>query len=74
MDNNLRDLYDTFLDSGELETIMPGSTGIWEKDKTLFQSIYKNLDESLLDLEIDEDEDGGYWDASYREFLPEDNN
>jgi hypothetical protein len=58
MENNpkLRDLYDTFLDSGELESVLPEATGIWDKDKTLFSSIYSNLDESLLHL-IDEEED-----------------
>lgn len=54
----LRDLYDTFLDSGELKSVLPEASGIWEKDKTLFQSIYSNLDESLLHFN-DEDEDEG---------------
>lgn len=70
MENKLRDLYDTFLDSGELNDVLPEATGIWIKDKTLFEAIYSNLDESILHMEDEEDDEyDGYWDASYREFL-----
>lgn len=57
MENNLRTLYDTFLDSGELTDILPEATGIWEKDKEVFQSIYSNLDTSLLDFSSKDSED-----------------
>lgn len=57
MENNLRTLYDTFLDSGELTDILPEATGIWEKDKEVFQSIYSNLDTSLLDFSSKDPED-----------------
>lgn len=67
MENNtkLRDLYDTFLDSGELISVMPESTGIWEQDKVLFQSIYSNLDESLLHGVDDDEEDDIYIEDDY---------
>lgn len=67
MDNkNLRDIYDTFLDSGELMVVMPEAKGIWEKDRTLFSSIYSNLDESLLHFnEDEEDEDDTYVEDDY---------
>lgn len=60
MENKLRDLYDTFLDSGELNDVLPEATGIWIKDKTLFEGIYSNLDESILHID-DEDEEDVYW-------------
>lgn len=66
MDNkNLRDLYDTFLDSGELMLVMPEAKGIWEKDKTLFISIYSNLDESLLHPNDEEDGEDSYVEDDY---------
>lgn len=70
MDNGLRDLYDTFLDSGELKSVLPEATGIWETDKVLFANIYSGLDGSL---NIEDDEvRPGYWDEASREFLLED--
>lgn len=69
MENKLRDLYDTFLDSGELNDVLPEATGIWIKDKTLFEAIYSNLDESILHIDDEEDEYDGYYDAYDREVL-----
>lgn len=66
----LRDLYDAFLVSKELKTILPEATEVWEKDKVLFESIYFNLDDSILHGDEDEDdENDGYYDAYYREVL-----
>lgn len=44
MDDTRRTLYDTFLDSGELEAILPEATGIWEKDKKEFKKIQDSLE------------------------------
>ena len=70
-DKILRDIYDTILDSGDLNEVMPEATGIWEKDKKKFKIIQENLDKSLEVLndsfdkiEIDEStdmEDELYW-------------
>lgn len=70
-DKVLRDIYDTILDSGDLNEVMPEATGIWEKDKKKFKIIQENLDKSLEVLndsfdkiEIDEStdmEDELYW-------------
>jgi hypothetical protein len=67
MENNtkLRDLYDTFLDSGELKTVLPEATGIWEKDKFLFESIYSNLDDSLLHFDDEDDEEDFFFEEEY---------
>jgi hypothetical protein len=69
MENNpkIRDLYDTFLDSGELLVIMPEATCIWDKDKTLFSSIYSNLDDTLLHINdlYEEDEEDFFFDEDY---------
>lgn len=70
MDNNLRTLYDTFLDSGELLEVFPEATGIWEKDKEVFEGIYSNLDTSLLKFPLslqkeDEEEEDIYWEDDF---------
>lgn len=67
MDNkNLRDIYDTFLDSGELMVVMPEAKGIWDKDKTLFTSIYSNLDESIVHpIDEEDDEEDNYVEDDY---------
>ena len=69
MDNNLRTLYDTFLDSGELIEVFPEAVGIWEKDKDKFEVIYSNLDTSLLQPSLIKDEDGEvediYWEDDF---------
>lgn len=43
----LRDLYDTLLDTGDLQELMPEATGIWDKDKNKFKAIQEDLDKSL---------------------------
>lgn len=69
MDNNLRTLYDTFLDSGELIEVFPEAVGIWEKDKDKFEVIYSNLDTSLLQPSLFKDEDEEvediYWEDDF---------
>ena len=44
----LRDLYDTLLDTGELYEVMPNALGIWEKDKTSFKNIQEEFDDIIL--------------------------
>ena len=68
MGDNLRILYDTFLDSGELFDILPEATGIWLKDKETFEGIYSNLDTSLLETPKDDffkDEEDPYVEDDY---------
>lgn len=43
----LRELYDTLLDTGELFELLPDATGIWDKDKKMFKAIQDQLEESL---------------------------
>lgn len=64
MDNKtLRIIYDTMLDSGDLDEVMPGASGIWEKDKLKFNQIQEDLDKSVMqefseaDLESGNDSD-----------------
>lgn len=51
MDDTRRTLYDTFLDSGELEAILPEATGIWEKDKKQFRKMQEDLEGTLLEAD-----------------------
>ena len=44
----LRDLYDTLLDTGELYEVMPNALGIWEKDKIYFKNIQEEFDDIIL--------------------------
>ena len=66
----LRDLYDTLLDTGELYEVMPNALGIWEKDKTSFKNIQEEFDDIILhsdfnstslinDLSYEDDDDNG---------------
>ena len=66
----LRDLYDTLLDTGELYEVMPNALGIWEKDKTSFKNIQEEFDDILLhsdsldtlftDVNFEEDDDPNF--------------
>ena len=66
----LRDLYDTLLDTGELYEVMPNALGIWEKDKTSFKNIQNEFDDLILhsdsldtlftDVNFDEDDDPNF--------------
>lgn len=66
----LRDLYDTLLDTGELYEVMPNALGIWEKDKTSFRNIQNEFDDLILhsdsldtlftDVNFDEDDDPNF--------------
>ena len=66
----LRDLYDTLLDTGELYEVMPNALGIWEKDKTSFRNIQNEFDDLILhsdsldtlftDVNLDEDDDPNF--------------
>lgn len=49
----LREIYDTLLDTGELYEVMPRATGIWEKDVTSFQIIQEGMDNAIHDLEVE---------------------
>ena len=63
---DLRDIYDTLLDSGDLKEIMPEATGIWETDRKSFQVIQDKLDEILDLTAFDlEEEDLYYEDEEY---------
>lgn len=69
MDNGLRDLYDTFLDSGELMSILPEAKGIWEKDKKMFENIHSTMDVSIPVVgkvyEDDDEEEDFYIEEDY---------
>lgn len=39
----LRDIYDTLLDTGEIFELMPNAVGLWEKDKKEFIDVQENL-------------------------------
>lgn len=54
---NLKQLYDDFLEKGELQTLMPTSTGIWEKDKIEFTEVYLLLTTSATETEDEYEED-----------------
>ena len=67
----LRDLYDTLLDTGELYEVMPNASGIWEKDKTSFKNIQEEFDDIILhsdfnstslisDLSYEDDDDPNF--------------
>lgn len=49
----LREIYDTLLDTGELNEVMPGATGIWENDVTSFQIIQEGMYNAIHDLEVE---------------------
>lgn len=53
---NLKEMYTDFLEKGELQTFMPTSTGVWEKDKTEFIEIYNILAKSATDINNFEEE------------------
>ena len=60
----LRDIYDTMLDSGDLEEVMPEATGIWENDKVKFAQIQDNLDDALIGKEREfQDLIDDYWEG-----------
>lgn len=46
---NIQQMYNNFLEKGELQTLMPTSTGIWEKDKAEFREVYTLLYESVIE-------------------------
>ena len=67
----LRDLYDTLLDTGELYEVMPNALGTWEKDKTSFKNIQEEFDDIILhsdfnstslinDLSYEDDDDPNF--------------
>ena len=67
----LRDLYDTLLDTGELYEVMRNALGIWEKDKTSFKNIQEEFDDIILhsdfnstslisDLNYEDDDDPNF--------------
>ena len=66
----LRDLYDTLLDTGELYEVMPNALGVWEKDKASFRNIQDEFDDILLhsdsldtlftDVNLNEDDDPNF--------------
>ena len=67
----LRDLYDTLLDTGELYEVMPNALGIWEKDKIYFKNIQEEFDDIILhsdfnstslisDLSYEDDDDPNF--------------
>lgn len=35
----IREVYNNFLESGELFELIPNATGVWEKDKRIFQEL-----------------------------------
>lgn len=42
-----KELYDSFLESGELKRMVPGMKGDWEKDKTRFIKEQQKLEDLL---------------------------
>lgn len=57
----IREVYNNFLESGELFELLPNATGVWEKDKRAFQELKPRAQDvkQRLDLDIllDEEED-----------------
>lgn len=41
----LRNLYNSFLESGDLETFLPRAKGNWEEDKIKFIKIQEDIEE-----------------------------
>ena len=52
MDKEAKLQYDAFLDTGDLEMLLPGASGEWEKDKKLFIKAYQAHKELLEKLNI----------------------
>jgi len=53
----LKQMYDDFLEKGELSSLAPTLTGDWEKDKREFKEIYTLLYKSFMGEEEDEEEE-----------------
>lgn len=53
----MRELYNSMLESEELWEFIPDATGVWAKDKKVFERIQQELENDLTDIEID-DSDG----------------
>lgn len=54
---NARSEYNILLDLGELDELYPNLTGIWEKDKKKFTSIWEQNQAILGDIEVDDFEE-----------------
>lgn len=56
---NIKEIYNSFLDSGELVEFLPSATGVWEEDAAAFKKLYHDVYEPIInevpDL-VDEDE------------------
>ena len=50
MDKEAKLQYDAFLEAGDLEMLLPGASGEWEKDKKLFIKAYQAHKELLEKL------------------------
>lgn len=59
--DNVRALYDSLLDSGELSSMFPQSKGVWEKDKKFFNIYYEENNKILSDIEDIDDEDEDFY-------------
>ena len=52
MDKEAKLQYDAFLETGDLEMLLPGASGEWEKDKKSFVKIYKDYKELLNIIDV----------------------
>lgn len=52
----LKKVYDEFLKSGDLLELFPQMTGVWNKDKFLFQEQYEENIKSITESDVFDDE------------------
>lgn len=48
-------MYDSFLEGGDLKTFLPKATGEWERDEKIFMEYYREQQEILKNIGVNED-------------------
>ena len=56
-DQDIKKIYDSFVDSGDLKTMFPELTGEWTKDEKTFSKKYRSNEQSLELLFLEDEDD-----------------